>query len=195
MSPELQVLREYIQEICGGDDAEKILDTATTAHRGQMRRSGEPYIEHPVAVANIIKQYYPDERLLCTAALLHDALEDAIDNGNYKDEEELVNAIRGSYTSAAEGQEVLSIVYALTHGENTPYLEYVLALAGNPGALKVKLADMLHNLISHPSPKQIKKYGGALIALRDAYGSPPAGISAEHWNALEEFISNEPEIA
>ncbi len=103
MSPELEVLREYIQEVCGGDDADKILDTAEQAHKGQTRRSGEPYIEHPVAVANIIKQYYPGERLLCTAALLHDALEDAIDNGNYKDEEELVDAIRGSYAESICG--------------------------------------------------------------------------------------------
>jgi len=191
MSPELHILREYIQEVCGGDDADKILDTAETAHRGQTRRSGEPYIDHPVAVANIIKQYYPGERLLCTAALLHDALEDAIDNGNYKDEEELVGAIQGSYTNSSEGQEVLSIVYALTHGESTPYLEYVLALASNPGALKVKLADMLHNLSSNPSPKQITKYGGAIMALQDAFGSPPEGISHDHWAALKELINED----
>jgi len=191
MSPELKVLREYIQEVCGGDDADKILGTAEHAHKGQVRRSGEPYIEHPVAVANIIKQYYPGERLLCTAALLHDALEDAIDNGNYKDEEELVDAIRGSYADSGEGQKVLSIVYALTHGESTPYLEYVLALASNPGALKVKLADMLHNLSSSPSPKQVIKYGGAIAALRNAFGAPPPGISAEHWDELEKLINED----
>jgi hypothetical protein len=52
---------------------------------------------------------------------------------------------------------------------------------------------MLHNLSSSPSPKQIIKYGGAITVLRDAFGSPPAGISPDHWAALEELVSNEPE--
>ena len=192
MSPQLQVLREYIKEVCGGDDAEKILDTAQTAHRGQVRRSGEAYIEHPIAVANIIKKYYPGERLLCTAALLHDTIEDAIDNGNYADEAELVDAIKLSYSNPSEGQEVLNIVYALTHGESMSYLDYVVSLAENEGALKIKLADMLHNLSSFPSPKQILKYGAAIRALGDLYGNPPPGIHPDHWSALEDIVNVAP---
>jgi len=187
-SSDFKILRSYILEVCGGIDAEKILDTAQTAHSGQMRRSGEPYIDHPIAVANIIKRYYPGEQLLCTAALLHDTLEDAVSNGNYKDETELIDAIRQSYSNPGEGQAVLSIVYALTHGSEASYLEYILSLAGNQDALKIKLADMLHNLSASPSPRQIKKYGNALTALRNQSGGVPGGISSEHWGALEEFI-------
>ena len=85
MSPAKKSLKKYISEICGWKDADNILSTAELAHTGQTRRSGEPYIEHPIAVANIINRFYPGERLLCTAALLHDTLEDAVANGNFRD--------------------------------------------------------------------------------------------------------------
>ena len=124
-------LREYILEVCGAGDAEQILSTAELAHSGQTRRSGEPYIEHPIAVANIINKYYPGERLLCTAALLHDTLEDAVNNGNFKDEQELVDTIRSSYRDPSEGTKVLSIVYALTHDKSIDYTSYLVELSKN----------------------------------------------------------------
>ena len=45
------------------------------AHAGQFRQSGEPYISHPLAVANILAQWRLDSQAL-TAALLHDVMED-----------------------------------------------------------------------------------------------------------------------
>ena len=45
------------------------------AHEGQFRQSGEPYISHPLAVANILAQWHLDTQAL-TAALLHDVMED-----------------------------------------------------------------------------------------------------------------------
>src|ERR1700751_5534344 len=49
--------------------------TAAGAHEGQFRRSGEPYITHPVAVATIVAELGLDEQTVA-AALLHDAVED-----------------------------------------------------------------------------------------------------------------------
>ena len=46
-----------------------------SAHQGQYRKSGEPYIAHPLAVANILAQWHLDSQAL-TAALLHDVVED-----------------------------------------------------------------------------------------------------------------------
>ena len=184
MSPGKETLLSFIKEVCGGADADAILSTAELAHGGQVRRSGEPYIEHPIAVANIINQYYPGERLLCTAALLHDTLEDAVENGNFKDEQELVDTIQSAYTNPEEGQQVLSIVYALTHEKSTPYTEYVISLSNNTSALKIKLADMLHNLSNNPSPRQLIKYGTALNALAGVGGNIPTGIHPGHWDAL-----------
>jgi len=189
VSPGKKILSDFIKEVCGGEEAASILSTAELAHTGQMRRSGEPYIEHPIAVANLINQYYPGERLLCTAALLHDTLEDAVENGNFKDEQELIDTIQSSYINPKEGQEVLSIVYALTHEKSIPYTEYVLSLSGNISALKIKLADMLHNLSSSPSERQIKKYGGAIDALELAAAGTPAGVNPDHWLAIKQIVT------
>lgn len=188
MSPSKERLKQILVEVCGGNDAQAILSTAELAHTGQMRRSGEPYIEHPIAVANIINQYYPGQPLLCTAALLHDTLEDAVENGNFKNEEELVDTIKSSYRNPQEGMKVLSIVYALTHAKDIAYGDYVLDLANNQDALKIKLADMLHNLTSSPSPKQAKKYGGAINSLEGMFNGVPSGVSPEHWKALKTAV-------
>ena len=190
MSPSKSQLKKFLLEVCGGGDAKAILSTAELAHTGQMRRSGEPYIEHPIAVANIINQYYPGQPLLCTAALLHDTLEDAVENGNFKDEQELVDTIKSSYSNPAEGMKVLSIVYALTHAKEISYSDYVLELSGNVDALKIKLADMLHNLSSSPSPKQAKKYGSAISILEKSFNGIPSGISPDHWAALKQAVAD-----
>ena len=190
MSPSKMRLKKYLMEVCGGNDAQAILSTAELAHTGQMRRSGEPYIEHPIAVANIINQYYPGEPLLCTAALLHDTLEDAVENGNFKDEQELVDTIKSSYRNPQEGMKVLSIVYALTHAKEVAYGDYVLELSGNKDALKIKLADMLHNLTSSPSPRQAKKYGDAIDMLEQSVNGVPAGVSPDHWAALKTAVDD-----
>jgi GTP pyrophosphokinase len=186
---ELEVLRVYIREVCGGEDASKILKTAEIAHTGQTRRSGEPYIEHPIAVANIIKKYYPGDQLLCTAALLHDTLEDAIRYGNFKDEDELIDTIKASYHSPAEGKEVLTLLYMLTHTPGGDYTNYVVSLSDNIGALRIKMADMLHNLSSAPHAKQATKYQNALMALSDKFGGIPPGINISHWNDIQDIVS------
>ena len=190
MSPAKKALKKYISEICGWKDADQILSTAELAHTGQTRRSGEPYIEHPIAVANIINQYYPGERLLCTAALLHDTLEDAVANGNFKDEQELVDTIKDSYRNPEEGLQVLSIVYALTHDKSTDYTGYLLQLSSNIDALKIKLADMLNNMSTGPTPKSALKYRTAFDALLKSHNGIPAGINQEHWGALVDIIDS-----
>src|ERR1700704_3156277 len=50
-------------------------DFSEAAHEGQFRKSGEPYISHPLAVANILAKWHLDAQAL-TAALLHDVMED-----------------------------------------------------------------------------------------------------------------------
>src|SRR5690606_41755198 len=50
---------------------------AAGAHKGQLRRSGEPYITHPLAVAGIVARYGMDD-VTIAAALLHDAVEDTV---------------------------------------------------------------------------------------------------------------------
>ena len=50
-------------------------DVAARCHRGQFRRSGDPYVTHPVSVATILAGLGADDRTLC-AAMLHDTVED-----------------------------------------------------------------------------------------------------------------------
>ena len=186
-------LRKLIREICGAPDADinDALATAQLAHLGQTRRSGESYIEHPKEVAQIVYNYYQDP-VLCAAALLHDALEDAVAQGNADSNEEMASLIAGSFGDPSLGDDVLRLVSALTHDKGIAYNDYLLDLASDPQALKVKLADVLHNLTHSPSEKQIAKYGGALRALQGVYGDPPAGISAGHWRALKSAAGMEP---
>src|SRR3982750_477962 len=54
---------------------ERAFEFSETAHRGQFRKSGEPYITHPLAVASILSQWRIDAEGLA-AALLHDVMED-----------------------------------------------------------------------------------------------------------------------
>ena len=54
---------------------EKAFETADKAHHGQLRKSGDPYITHPVAVAEILADIGLDSATL-SAALLHDTVED-----------------------------------------------------------------------------------------------------------------------
>ena len=100
-------------------------------HKGQTRIGGEPYISHPIAVAQIVKDkgYGTDYQI---TALFHDLLED---------------------TDASEdeirqlgGPEVLEAVRLLTKHPGYIMSEYVQGILSNPIARAVKAADRLHNL-------------------------------------------------
>ena len=159
------------------------LATAQMAHLGQTRRSGEPYLTHPIEVANIVHTYYPDDPILCAAALLHDTLEDAINLGNVEQSEDMESLIAGSFGDPAMGHKALSIVKSLTHDSGTGYSEYVLNVSKSPDVLKIKLADMLHNLQSAPSERQKTKYKNALKVLSPDR-TPPPGINPAHWKEI-----------
>jgi len=165
------------------DDFKDVYATARMAHMGQKRRSGEDYFTHPSEVRNIVRKFYPRDYAAQMAALLHDSLEDA-PGSTVETVEEMEEFIRGSIQNPDSGQIVIDTVKALTHEKNAPYVDYVVDLLSNPLALKVKLADMVHNLSSAPSPRQKEKYAKSIVALSDAAGGIPAGISSKHWEAL-----------
>ncbi len=187
------IILQHINEVCGdvNDDVADALATAQMAHLGQKRRTGEPYLVHPVEVANIVYAYYPDEPVLCAAALLHDALEDALSQGNVKSSEEMESLIAGSFGQPDIGLRALDIVRSLTHTKGTDYSDYVASIANKPDVLKIKLSDMLHNLQSAPSPKQKQKYKDALDTL--SLGGPPPGINPAHWKELVHLINKDSE--
>lgn len=112
------------------------------AHEGQKRLSGEPYISHPVAVAQILAEMYMDSHAI-TAAILHDVIEDTetpiADIEKYFGAEvaALVNGVskldQMHFTSKAEAQA-------------ESFRKMMLAMIEDIRVILVKLADRLHNM-------------------------------------------------
>ena len=71
------------------------------------------------------------------------------------------------YTLKAQGvpDHVVNAVVDMTKVEGESYADYMVRVAANPLARKVKIADMLDNLSDDPTPKQIKKYARGLLVL------------------------------
>ena len=153
-----QEMREYIEnlnrqiaQIAAGfpeEDAKNILrayDYAFKHHEGQLRKSGEPYIMHPVAVAVNIEQMGLDAESIM-AGLLHDTIEDT----------------EASYAEVAKefGEAVAILVDGvtkLTQMEHTSYStkeeqqmedlrKMFIAMAKDIRVIMIKLADRLHNM-------------------------------------------------
>lgn len=168
-------------------DFEDVYATARMAHVGQKRRSGEDYFSHPSEVRNIVRRLYPKDHAAQMVALLHDSLEDA-PGSTVQSVEEMEQFIKGSIQDPAAGDMIVNAVRALTHEKGGDYASYVASLISDPLALRVKLADMVHNLSSSPTPKQKAKYSTALTTLSDAAGGIPSGISPAHWDQLTALV-------
>lgn len=179
-----KLIRNYISVILKEQNLSPVQATAQYAHRGQKRRTGEPYIVHPNRVADIVSSYYPENKIAYYSALLHDSLEDAIDQGNVSDEEEMIALIHDSIESPEIANEVIETVFALTKPKNANYGEYLLSLSGNENALIVKMADMLDNISDNPSDRQKEKYSLALEQLSATLGGKPNIIHQKHWDLL-----------
>jgi len=115
---------------------------AEIAHQNQKRRSGDPYISHPLEVAKILTEYRLDDSTIITA-LLHDTIEDT---------KLTLKEVRGEF-----GEEIASLVDGLTkigkldlftkeaeQAEN--FRKLILAMSNDVRVLIVKLADRLHNM-------------------------------------------------
>ena len=118
---------------------ERAYVTAERAHRGQQRRSGEPYITHPVAVAQILADLGIGPKTLA-AALLHDTVEDT---------EYSLDLLRRDF-----GDEIAMLVDGVTKLDKLKYgdsaqaetvRKMVVAMSKDIRVLVIKLADRLHN--------------------------------------------------
>ena len=187
----MRVIRSYIYQILKEQDITPVEATAQYAHRGQTRRSGEPYFSHPYEVAEFIKQYYPSNDIAYNAALLHDTIEDAIDIGNVADEEEMIALISDAIEDQNLASSVISVVLALTKTGKTSYAGYLSSLYEFPNALIVKLADMNHNLGDDPSERQKIKYSKAVQSIEGYFGGRPEFINEKHWEVLLNKVKTE----
>ncbi|MDT7742647.1 MAG: diphosphokinase / guanosine-3,5-bis(diphosphate) 3-diphosphatase, partial [Actinomycetota bacterium] len=119
---------------------QRAYDTAEAFHEGQMRKSGDPYITHPLAVATILAELGMDTTTL-VAALLHDTVEDT----TYS-----LDTLSADY-----GAEVAHLVDGVTKldkvqlgaaAEAETIRKMVVAMARDPRVLVIKLSDRLHNM-------------------------------------------------
>ena len=115
---------------------------AEQAHYGQIRRSGEPYITHPLAVAKILANMHMDCESLC-AALLHDTIEDT---GVTK--QDISAQFSDAVADLVDGVSKLNHIefdsVELKQAEN--FQKMALAMAKDLRVIIVKLADRLHNM-------------------------------------------------
>ncbi len=126
------------------DKIRKAYEYAADMHAGQFRKSGEPYITHPLSVAVIVAELELDTDSIC-AALLHDTIEDCKDKTNPDDlrtrfgetVEELVDGLTKLTDIPFESKEDESI-------ENLRKM--FLAMSKDIRVILIKLADRLHNM-------------------------------------------------
>ena len=115
---------------------------AAQAHSGQMRKSGEPYITHPVGVADIVAALKLDELSLC-AALLHDTVEDTDASI-----EEIDTRFGPDVAALVDGVTKLGKVHFSTKRElqAESFRKMLVAMSKDIRVLLVKLADRTHNM-------------------------------------------------
>jgi GTP pyrophosphokinase len=133
---------------------QRAYNVAEELHRDQLRKSGDPYITHPLAVATILAELGMDTTTL-VAALLHDTVEDTeytlgLLGEDFGDEVETL----------VDGVTKLDKVRLGTQAEAETIRKMVIAMARDPRVLVIKLADRLHNMRTMrflPPEKQARK--------------------------------------
>jgi len=113
----------------------KAFSIAERAHAGVMRKDGvTPYIEHPIKVASLLFELGVQDDKILAVAILHDVLEDCDDT-----------VVKDDLFKSFDTSTIRSIGL-LSKSKNYNNTEYYNAIANDPVATLVKLADRAHNL-------------------------------------------------
>ena len=144
-APGIAQLISKLEAYLPPDQVERVreaYETAEQAHKGQKRRSGEPYITHPVAVADILADLRMDGATIA-AAILHDVVEDTI--------------VSNEVVAERFGKEIAEIVDGVTkldqiqfrnrqEAQAESFRKMLLAMVRDIRVIMVKLADRVHNM-------------------------------------------------
>lgn len=130
---------------------QKAIEVAIQSHDGQLRKSGIPYVVHPLCVACVVAFYGGDETMLC-AALLHDVVEDTTysleevrrefdwDVGHLVDALTKIVEIRNEELSSNMNEKLASSAFT--------FRKMLLASVKDIRALVIKISDRLHNMLT-----------------------------------------------
>ena len=136
------------------------VEVATKAHEGQTRRTGEPYIIHPLAVKKILEEWGMDEDTII-AGILHDTVEDtglSLDDIKKEFGPSVAFLVDGvtKLSTARTGMRDIDTYLPATRDN---FLRLMIALGDDIRVLIIKLADRLHNLrtLSALPPEKQKK--------------------------------------
>ncbi len=138
-------LTEKLDNYLSHPDLQRVREAfrfADEMHLGQFRKSGEPYISHPLAVAEICADWKLDTQAIM-AALLHDVMED-----QGVKMEELIERFGSPVAALVDGLSKLEKLQFQSHidaqGEN--FRKMLLAMSKDVRVILIKLADRLHNM-------------------------------------------------
>jgi len=141
----LEVLRQSVAGYLKPADLSRLEEAyhfSDAAHHGQYRKSGEPYISHPVAVAEILSEWQLDAQTLI-AALLHDVVEDTDVS-----KDDISNRFGKPVADLVDGVSKLDRIEFQTQqdAQAENFRKMLLAMARDVRVILIKLADRLHNM-------------------------------------------------
>lgn len=134
------------------------IDGNLITYENDTIKIAEPYIVHPIAVAGFLTTI--EEKV---GALLHDVAEDT--KITIKEIHDFLVDLSYELKVPINISNVICALNLLNHDKTIPYNEYIAALCQCILAVRIKIADICHNLSCNPSSKAIKKYTAALPRL------------------------------
>ena len=150
------------------DKISEAYEYAKEIHKGQYRKSGEEYIVHPIAVAEIVAEYSMDTDSIC-AAFLHDTLEDCPDKTSL---EEIKSRFGNDVAELVDG--LTKLVVLKSENQEDAHIESLrkmfFAMAKDVRVIMIKLADRLHNMRTLSAQLEEKRRA---IALETMYVYAP----------------------
>ncbi len=134
-------LKAYLKQ----EDIDQVMAAyrfSAAAHEGQLRKSGEPYISHPVMVASILAELHLDPQALM-AALLHDVMEDTEIT-----KQQIADNFGKTVAELVDGVSKLDKIefQTATHAQAENFRKMLLAMSQDVRVILIKLADRLHNM-------------------------------------------------
>lgn len=179
------------------ESPEEALKYATQAHAGQTRSGGDPYITHPMRVADHIRQYKQSHNLdaLISAAYLHDTIEDTDTT------QEVLHDLFGGLVASLV-KELTSDPEQIKKMGKAAYLSHKMAVMSSYG-LVIKLADRLDNvkdITTAKTPEWRQKYAKETNQILD-YIEKTRALSGTHKKLIELIraklaeIDNPPQVA